>query len=1541
MSDGTLGDLVIALGFDPAGLDAGASQIEQRLEQTGTRLYFLGSRISAAFSVPLGAAVGLISEFGLQFDQAMTEALAITSNVSPQIRTQMEQTARSIADTTKFSATEAAKAYYDLLSAGLDVSQSMAALPQVAKFAQAGLMELSEAGELLAGSTTALGLKTNDATTTLANMSRVSDVLTAVNNRALGTVKDFADALSNRGAQAMRMYNVPLEEGVAVLGAFADQNIKGRQAGQLLYMMLRDLTGAAVKHSEAWKEAGIQVFDANGNLLNLATIIDNLTNKFGPMNVEARRAELQFLGLTARSQVAINALVGMGSTVRDLQGFLQNAGGTTEQVAEKQMQSLSNQLTQLKNQFANVAIQIFQSFVPVIQDTLLPLVRDALTLFQSLASWLDTLTEGQKKWLAVIVGVGIALGPVIMATGGVVLAVRAAWEGVTLLTGGLAMLTGAYQKATIAALENAGATQVLARAITADLTVSQMKSIQNSELVATKFVKSAEAAGIAKGAFQSWDAIPSLFSRVSGAVAEFSSSWLGIGAAIAAGLVLIKEMTGSWEGVFDALNALTFGSLAPFRDMLSGTGGVISEITNYALELAKALGGALLGAVYIIKAGWQDLAIIGHDLNATFEDFKTLMAPLTDAIGLLKDGVVAANTAMREWVPGFASVEDWVGDKIKTAYQKAKDALHDWIKEGETWFDVFVDQGVPKINTYSDAYARMLERFKSVQMWVQNNQPQPYMPPVNPEAYLNTYGGGSSGRGAGTGPDGGASAGKSRKVKEAPEVKQLTTARGLELLQQMLFKSGDPEHASTMAKLFGEMEKIEFGGNSTSLASLGFKLTPSELKGELPNENILGALVSGLRNMSQIGGASSGTVSGIGKLLANLQMAQKVQSQLNKNYPALAMSGGAQWGIGSAMFTGSTANRVEAGVAAAGQVAQGAMGIWEATGSHASAWGNAGAGALAGAEAGAAFGPYGIAIGAAAGLIVGLIRGKPEWAKAADEVGKDFGVKISDGLAKAIAKDADEMFGGSRQAASIYNLNKIIQEAGGVTSQNFSQLADRMRDVFVMVGNGTFTAAQGAKVLDDNWNDFVKTGTDGLGFLNSKLTDMIGLNDQFGTKSQAITQYVGQQMATVAQGFNAIAAGGMKPLNDLMDEINQAQSSMSGGLFGNANDSGKDAKYVVGLAQQIADLQAKIADLQSKGGSLTASQAQNLKNYQDKLKDLQSEYGNLDKSQQQWGDDLQKKLQNGQTEFDRLGRLANVAFGAAIAGGQSFLQALNSIGPGLDQLIQAAQNFGFTQSDAFGQLAAIRAFTQANQDLVGELDGINQMLTGLQNTGRLTQSTMDDLGAEAVSVFQRMKDGGLDDNSALLLMQPTLQTLWEETHTFGMKVDDATQSLLDMAEKDGLVGETHKTVNEQIVDGLTTINSTLKDLVTVLTGGVSGAFDSLGRNANTVIGRITDGINRIPTNIHIGVRATVEEEATSGNEPAMASGGIVMRPTRALVGEGGQPEAVIPLDRLQRMMNINATGGDTTVVLQVDGREIARAALRNMPQELRRNGLFT
>jgi len=318
-------------------------------------------------------AVAGLSLWGLKlaagFDDAMTKSLAIQTGITEDMRSRMEKTAREVARTTTFSANEAAEAYFFLASAGLAAEAQLAALPRVAAFAQAGNFDLAKATDLLTDAQSALGLTVrDDAVKNLENMNRVSDVLVKANSLSNATVREFSESLTGGGAAALRSFNKDVEEGVAVLAAYADQGTKGAAAGGALDRMMRLLPDAAIKNADAYKRMGIDIFDAQGSMENFADIIGDMERAFEGLSDRQKQQALQDLGFNARVQGIIKPLLGTSEAIREYEAQLRLAGGTTDQVAGKQLKSFSAKLSILKAQFADIALTLGVALLPVLES---------------------------------------------------------------------------------------------------------------------------------------------------------------------------------------------------------------------------------------------------------------------------------------------------------------------------------------------------------------------------------------------------------------------------------------------------------------------------------------------------------------------------------------------------------------------------------------------------------------------------------------------------------------------------------------------------------------------------------------------------------------------------------------------------------------------------------------------------------------------------------------------------------------------------------------------------------------------------------------------------------------------------------------------------------------------------------------------------------------------------------------------------------------------------------------------------------------------
>ncbi len=102
-----------------------------------------------------------------------------------------------------------------------------------------------------------------------------------------------------------------------------------------------------------------------------------------------------------------------------------------------------------------------------------------------------------------------------------------------------------------------------------------------------------------------------------------------------------------------------------------------------------------------------------------------------------------------------------------------------------------------------------------------------------------------------------------------------------------------------------------------------------------------------------------------------------------------------------------------------------------------------------------------------------------------------------------------------------------------------------------------------------------------------------------------------------------------------------------------------------------------------------------------------------------------------------------------------------------------------------------------------------------------------------------------------------------------------------------------------------------------------------------------------PTRVRVTPRGPGRPAETQVGITALARGGVTTGPTLGLIGEAG-PEAVLPLDGLYEQLTkafeeaLDRRGGQAegkqTLILEIDGREVARKVVPRIPGELRLRG---
>ncbi len=421
--------------------------------------------------------------------------------------------------------------------------------------------------------------------------------------------------------------------------------------------------------------------------------------------------------------------------------------------------------------------------------------------------------------------------------------------------------------------------------------------------------------------------------------------------------------------------------------------------------------------------------------------------------------------------------------------------------------------------------------------------------------------------------------------------------------------------------------------------------------------------------------------------------------------------------------------------------------------------------------------------------------------KAAKEVGRDFGVKISEEMGDAFAKTAKDMFKGDRFAANIYHLSDIIKEAGGITEKNFTQMAGRLRDVFSMVDQGKFTVAQATKVLDENFSAFAKHVVQTGKIASKEFTEIIRLNAAMGTQSKEIMDFVASQADRLGSALAKMGATlDSKATESISDTIKRFSTDQVALLKKDYEAAQKGADAFKGSFEEFVAQQAEFYNTLEEG-------------------DARLKTTFLGGDLKIWNEN-QKGIKATEEAVARFERLTLAAFNSAVKAGQPYLDALDSIGPALDKISEKNKEMGRTGSAALTELLKFREVASANKSLVESAGALNEVMLALSNIGGLNVETMSDLQAQGVDTFEQLKAAGFTEAQALQQMKTFLEQVRDAHEALALPIDANTQAMIDQAEATGVLGQKQLSTNDVMMQGFSAI-------IKALGGEIPAAFQKM------------------------------------------------------------------------------------------------------------------
>jgi len=416
-----------------------AGKVEKNWSQSFGAIQLAGVAAFAGISLAVKDSIKTFAGF----EQSLANVRSVAGATEEEFQ-KIEDAARGAGETTRFTASQAADALYSLASAGLDATESVAALDGVLQLAGATQSDLAFTSQTVVSTLSQYKLEAEDA-------ARVSNVFAAAIGNSQANMDKLAAAFRQVGPVAGTL-GISLEETTGAIQGLLDAGFKGEQAGTALRNILSSLASETDPTTQKLTALGLSFEELDPSVNSFIDIIGNLNEA----NLEAGQIIGAF-GKEAGPQIL--SLLAVGK-----QGLEEYTKAVTDTTAAADAYAIQNDTLQGSLDATGSAIESLK--IGLISE-FSPVIRGIVDAFKNAILFLNQLPGPVKIFLGLLaVGVPAAFGLVsaLTALNGILVATGATMGailgpialvvgGIAALTAGIVGISGAVRKARLDEIE--------------------------------------------------------------------------------------------------------------------------------------------------------------------------------------------------------------------------------------------------------------------------------------------------------------------------------------------------------------------------------------------------------------------------------------------------------------------------------------------------------------------------------------------------------------------------------------------------------------------------------------------------------------------------------------------------------------------------------------------------------------------------------------------------------------------------------------------------------------------------------------------------------------------------------------------------------------------------------------------------------------------------------------------------------------------------------------------------------------------------------
>lgn len=345
----------IKLMYDGSGADQ-ARQDMSSLEQSGAKANAQMAGTGLALGAMGAGALKFVSDavMGAADVQSVMKAVEASTGASADEIQRLTDLSGQLGSDTIFSTEQVAQAADVLGKAGVSVEEQLggslkavtdlAAATDESLTTAAGSVADAQAIFRLSGEDTA---QVADLTTNALNASKIGlDEYNAGFRNLAPTMANFADSQE----EAMGL----LEDTGEVIAFFTANGLKGADAGISFARMIQNLaTPTTQEYADAIKEAGINLFDAEGNFVGAEEAIRQVNDAFQGLSDQEKIELMDKLGIGAEAQDVVGIISAVGDEYGEFTDDMQS-GNTAAEQAQILMSGLGGALEGLSGTMSEI-----------------------------------------------------------------------------------------------------------------------------------------------------------------------------------------------------------------------------------------------------------------------------------------------------------------------------------------------------------------------------------------------------------------------------------------------------------------------------------------------------------------------------------------------------------------------------------------------------------------------------------------------------------------------------------------------------------------------------------------------------------------------------------------------------------------------------------------------------------------------------------------------------------------------------------------------------------------------------------------------------------------------------------------------------------------------------------------------------------------------------------------------------------------------------------------------------------------------------------